>query len=53
MAQNMAVINKPKTSLAKHLYKNRWLYLMCIPGLAFLIIPVVEIVKLIQRKTAK
>ena len=38
MVQNPAVINKPKTSLAKHLYKNRWLYLMCIPGLAFLII---------------
>ena len=38
MAQRTAVLNKPKTSLAKHLYKHRWLYLMCIPGLAYLLI---------------
>lgn len=29
---------KPRTSAWKYIYKNRYLYLMCLPGLAFLII---------------
>jgi len=33
------VVNKPrKKSLSQHLYKHRWLYLMCVPGLVYLII---------------